>query len=393
VSLLKEAYAEYIRTAFARTTYGKWLANEGVSTSEDWSVHDVWSVEGTFWPRLGGNAVFLNIYPMMEAERGLYVAWIAPGAALEPVRHLYEQIILVLDGHGTTEVWQEGDRNKHVFEWGRGSIFSPPLNSWYRMYNLGHTPVRFLAINRAPAIMNTFDDPEFIFSCPFAFRKRFDGTEGYFGVAPRQQVDQWGAWQTNFIPDVLNTESEDSGFKSAGGRYTPFRMAGNQTMCHISWWPVGRYHKAHYHGAGAMLLGLRSEGYVLIWPRVLGNQPYSAGNADGVVEIPWGRGSIYSPPSEWFHQHFNIGTEPAQLLAVRGGQPFSAALLGADVSDYHPAQYGTEEGGTILEYENEDPAIRRHYEAMLKERGVASAMPPEVYEPGYAAANPARSRR
>jgi len=39
-----------------------------------------------------------------------------------------------------------------------------------------------------------------------------------------------------------------------------------------------------------------------------------------------------------------------------------------------------EEGGTIIEYEKEDPEIRKRWEEALKREGVKSEMPPVVYK-------------
>src|SRR5437016_5390393 len=116
---LTEDYATRMKTAFARTTYGRWLAGEDVPIYEGFAVgQDIATLDVGPWPRIGGNAVFLNLYPLMEGVRGCYIVEIPPGGALEPERHLYEKIVVVLAGHGTTEVWQEGDTKKHVFEWG-----------------------------------------------------------------------------------------------------------------------------------------------------------------------------------------------------------------------------------------------------------------------------------
>jgi hypothetical protein len=30
------------------------------------------------------------------------------------------------------------------------------------------------------------------------------------------------------------------------------------------------------------------------------------GHEDKVLEIKWGEASIYFPPGDWFHQHFNL---------------------------------------------------------------------------------------
>jgi hypothetical protein len=138
-----------------------------------------------------------------------------------------------------------------------------------------------------------------------------------------------------------------------------------------------------------MLLGLRSTGYILLWPAKAGNHPYSDGHADDVIEVPWSRGSVYSPPSDWFHQHFNTGKEPARHLAIRGGNTFSLAPLGNRAEgDEHANMIATSEGGSLLEYEEEDPETRRRFRAALKANGVENQMPDELYEPGCA-----RSRR
>lgn len=392
--MLKDDYANFVRSGFQRTTYGKWLKDEGVAVYENWFVSDVWELDLAPWPRIGGRAVFITLYPMMEGQRGMYFAEIPAGRAMEPIKHLYEQIICVLDGHGTTEIWQEGDSGKHVFEWGRGSIFSPPLNTWYRMFNLGHDPVRFLAINRAPAAMNEFQNANFMFNCPYTFRERYDGQESYFTAAPKERKDSRGLWETNFILNAIQEDLDAAEWKASGGGITGFRLSGNQMVGHISQWPVGRYHKAHYHGAGALLLGLRSEGYVLLWPSAAGTQLYSSGRSNEVIEVPWGRGSLYSPPSEWFHQHFNTGAEPARHLAIRGGNPFSGAILGSNVleSNNNPTAIDIKEGGTLLEYEDEDPQVRLRYQEALRSKGVPFAMPEGIYERGYASTLGPQSR-
>src|SRR5437899_885073 len=104
---LKEEYAAHIQSYFSRTTYGQWVRDEGVPVFEGWAVPDVWKLETAPWPRLGCRVCFITIYPQIEGQRGMYVADIDAGGKLEPMRHLYEQMIMILEGHGATEVWQE----------------------------------------------------------------------------------------------------------------------------------------------------------------------------------------------------------------------------------------------------------------------------------------------
>jgi quercetin dioxygenase-like cupin family protein len=384
-----------MKAAFGRTTYGKWLEGEDVRTYEGFGVGvDVRTLDLAPWPRIDGRALFLNLYPLMEGVRGLYLAEIPPGGALAPERHLYEKVVFVLNGHGTTEIWQEGDAHKHVFEWGRGSIFAPPLNTWHRMYNLGTQPVRFLAVTDAPLMMNGFRNAEFIFNCPYAFRERFDGQSDYFAQSQKRYAtsrDQTASniWETNFVANAFEADLMANEVKAHGNRSAMFEIAGNALIGHISEWPVGCYHKAHYHGAGALLMGLRSEGYVLLWPRYAGWRPYEEGHGDEVVEVRWAPGTIYAPPADWFHQHFNTGREPARQLAVRhgsrlAGPGFNPLTPRSADSNWNPQHVSVRVDGHLLDYEDEDPEIRRRYRVEIERNGVTFDMPEEIYVPGAA---------
>ena len=37
--------------------------------------------------------------------------------ALNPERHMYEEIMVVVEGRGTTEIWTDGQKKPHSFEW------------------------------------------------------------------------------------------------------------------------------------------------------------------------------------------------------------------------------------------------------------------------------------
>ena len=82
-------------------------------------------------------------------------------------------------------------------------------------------------------------------------------------------------------------------------------------------------------------------------------------------------GSVYALPQETFHQHFNIGADPARYLALRAGgrkfvRPWGAKMYGVDES--------VAAGGDQIEYQDEDPKIRRMFEQELAKRGVVSRM-------------------
>jgi oxalate decarboxylase/phosphoglucose isomerase-like protein (cupin superfamily) len=364
-----------------RTPYWEWVEGEGLPVVEGYGIEDVRAVDLVPWPRTGGMGAIVRLYGM-EGMSGLYLAEIPPGGALNPEKHLYEEVITVLDGRGFTEILHP-DGSKQFFEWGRGSVFAPPLNWEHRLINGGQEPVRFMAVTNAPLIMDMFHNLDFVFASEYRFRDRYDAQAGYFAAGEKRYhagPTNSNVWETNFIPDIETASIDAYEVKGSGVRITGFEMAGNALIGHMSAWPVGRYHKAHYHGPGTVLLILRSEGYVLIWPKQAGVRPYENGREDDVVEFRWGRGSIYTPPNGWFHQHFNTGPEPALQLAVRYGSrlhPIELHIANRRIDA--GSTTSLREGGTLVEYEDEDPEIRRRYEAALRAKGIPCDMPPVTY--------------
>ncbi len=358
-----------------KSTYELWIERQGIPVVEGYGF-DLRGIPLGPWPRRGGRGAFVQLRGM-EGVTGMEVVEIPPGKTLEREKHMYEKVIYVAEGLGSTEVWREG-QEKQFFEWGPGSLFAPPLNCWYRLVNGGSERALLAAVTNAPMIIDIFHNEDFIFNCDYQFKDRYDTQEHFFAEEQkRYQVGRGTYWETNFIADVANAMIDSHEWKAAGGRFTGFEISGNTMVGHLVEWPVGRYHKAHYHGAGAVLVILRSEGYSIMWPNELGTHPYQAGHGDKVVKVDWRPGSIFSPPSGWFHQHFNLGSDKARQLAFRYG------------SKKHPAGFWTacerrdegvftsvKEGGTLIEYEDEDPEIRRIYEAALKGRGIHFAMPP-----------------
>ncbi len=357
------------------TTYEKWIQQEGIPIYETMGgVDDVTKLPRRPWARTGGHGTFIQMWGTKESDHGVYVAEIPGGGALNPERHLYEEAILILQGRGLTEVWQEGGA-KVTFEWGEGSLFAPPMNAWHRLVNGSREPVIFLAFTTAPQAMNAMYDSQFVFNCDYQFLDRFGGQADYFAATEeRKSMGRWSTvWETNFIPDVRAAFLDDMERKVAGGKLTVYRMAGDFPMGQMAQWPVGRYHKAHYHMGGAVIVGLKGKGYVPLWSRELGNHPYQDGHGDEVVNIDWGPNSIYCPPEGWFHQHMNTGKEPARHVA------FYAARPPRREQDDPVVLLSVRDGGTLLEFEDEDPEIRRHFVAALKKESIECTMPPVTY--------------
>jgi len=364
-----------------KTGYELWLDRESVPVSEGYGIADVTQIPRGDWQRTGGKGAYIHLAGM-QGITGMYVVEIPPGGLLKPERHLYQEVMYVLRGRGAAEIWQAG-QPKQSFEWQAGSLFSPPLNAWHQLYNGSSEPALLFALTDAPLVFDLYRDPEFVFDCSHQFLSRFDGQADYFREGTNRAQSAVGIssfLETNFIADVSGVKLDSAEYKSAGGQITGFEISGNSLIGHIAEWPVGRYHKAHYHAAGAMLFGLRSQGYVLMWPNELGPRPYESGHGDQVVQVDWGLGSVYSPPQGWFHQHFNTGQVAARQLALRFGSrrhPVGFHLAAKRTED--GTAVSIRNGGTLIEYEDEDPAIRREYEQALARNGIRCDMPEVAY--------------
>ncbi len=371
--------------------YYRWMESEGIPIhSEVAGVADLTALPRAPWERTGkGLGTFVELVGTYQAERGMFVCEIPPGEALDTQHHLYEQFTLILQGRGATEIWQK-DGKKRTFEWGKGSLFAPPKNTYYRMINVGREPVLYFGVTTAPRVFNglfgggfqdmSADQFEFVFNCDYDFMGQYDGREDYFNRTDNRVVSgryNSSIWYTNFIPNVSEEFVEDLEQKVAGGQLTGYRMAGGFPSGHISEWPVGRYHKAHYHGPGAVLTGLKGNGYVNIWPRELGIHPWQDGHADQVILVEWGPNSIYVPPDGYFHQHMSTGKVPARHVAVYGGSsPMSVQRPGeSEGGIYMPIR----EGGVLIGYEDEDPEVRRYFIEANRKEGVECDMPPVTY--------------
>jgi oxalate decarboxylase/phosphoglucose isomerase-like protein (cupin superfamily) len=358
----------------AKTYYERWMEREGIPVVEGFGIADVRRINLGQWKRLGCQGAYLQLRGL-EGITGVYIGKLAAGASLEPEKHLYEKIFYIVQGQGVVEI-QQRDRVPQAVAWQSGSLFSPPLNTLHRLINHGSEPAIFLAVTTAPLVLDHFHNDQFVFKNDFAFNDRYDGEADYFEQGSERYLAtnnrQW-VWETNYIGDTKKAQIDQQQQKGAGVALTQFEIADNSLIGHLAEWPVGRYHKAHYHGGGAVLMILRSEGYSLMWPNDLGTRPYESGHGDKVVRVDWAPGSVFSPPTNWFHQHFNTGAESALQLALRcGSHKFP---LGIRVAPIRAGVYtSVNQGGTLIEYEDEDPRIRATYEEELRAKGIALDM-------------------
>src|SRR6202521_4963761 len=143
------------------TPYTRWVKSEGLEIQSAMYQPDLHTVELRPWARRGGRGVFLN-HDASRTSNDAYVCEIPPGKELSPQRQLFEEMIYILDGRGSTSVWNDAGA-KLTFEWKAGAVFAIPLNAWHRHFNAsGKEAVRFVSVTNAATIINAFGDIDFV---------------------------------------------------------------------------------------------------------------------------------------------------------------------------------------------------------------------------------------
>ena len=238
------------------TPYTKWVKDEGLDIISSIYVKNLYTVELKPWARREGKGVYLN-HDATRTSNDCYVCEIDPGKKLAPQRMLFEEMIMILSGRGSTSVWNDkGDRI--TFEWGPGALFAIPLNCWHQHFNAsGKDPARFVAVTNAPPMINIYEEPEFVFNTPHDFKGRFNGEPDYF--AAKDETDGFKL-VTNFVPDAVNLPLITAKERGAGGGHIRFNFAKSSMNAHISQFPIGTYKKIFPDVAGRRRAALLSVG-------------------------------------------------------------------------------------------------------------------------------------
>jgi len=295
--------------------YADWLAAEGVPVVEDFGI-DLLAIETKPWPRLGCDGSVAHLKGRGDFV-AVFVVDMPPGAKAAPQRHLYEEVVYVLSGYGSTTI--ETDAGKHSFEWGPKSLFALPLNARYQHFNgSGRERARLASTTNLPIMMNLFHNSDFIFNNTAVFGERlgaakhFSGEGDFVPVRPGRHM-----WETNFVPNLAEFRLQVWDQRGAGSSNMKFILADGTMHAHSSEMPVGTYKKAHRHGPDFHVYAVTGHGYSLLWYE---------GDAD-YRRVDWKHGVVFAPPDMMYHQHFNTRNTPVRYMATAIGNsryPFTA---------------------------------------------------------------------
>lgn len=342
--------------------YQQWLKQEGIPVHTGSFVRDLHRAEVGPWARFGQKGAVISLADQ-EVNDGWLIE-VTPGGKTEPVHHLCEATIYVVEGQGATAIWQPGATEKQTVEWQTGSLFSPPMNAFYQHFNLdGSRPARLFAATTAPLLMNAMRNSAFVFDCPFVFRDRYAAERDYF-TDPGRRLGL-GLWQTNFIPDLRTFGLDDHPERGPGASNMFFAMANNATSGCIAQFPTGTYLKAHRHGPGAEIIILSGSGYSLLWHE--GHE---------WQKVDWSEGTMVSPRDQEYHQHFNTGPEPARYVAFI----FNHLIVNNLTEMLGPGgTVSQREGGWQVDYEDEDPRIYELFERECQGNSAEVTLPRPAY--------------
>ena len=355
-----------------KTGYVRWMKSEGLPIHTGHGMADLRALEVAPYARMGGKAAFIQLHGMQGITGG-YIGEIPPGDALKPERHLYEEVICILNGQGATELWDDHG-NKKMLQWGKWSLFAPPMNTNHRLVNGSREPVRFLAVTNAPLAFDIYRDENFVFNCSLQFQRPLLWRRGLLRgrqEALRQRFDQYLGDQFHSrhqCGDVGKPRGE--GCRSALGAVRDGRqragrpsgrVAGGQISQSAPPWSRRDY---RWHPSRSVTCFSGTSNGVCI--------PIPTDNEGQVIDINWGEGSIYCPPpatgstststpvknrrATWL-----CATAAAFILWV-----FKVSHRKTDDDVFR----SVDEGGWMITYENEDPEIPKRYQAALKANGV-----------------------
>jgi mannose-6-phosphate isomerase-like protein (cupin superfamily) len=344
--------------------YDRWIESLNVPIYKGYYVEDLRTLDLGSWDARGCDAAFLQMAGQ-QGVTGVYVTEVRPGATTPPFRVAVDECVYVLQGRGITTVQGQDASSKRSFEWGKHAMFLLPANHQYQISNTSGTePTRLLHTSYLPLAMSVVPNPDFFFNNPIVETSRMASSgDEFYATAQAIQRTQGNtqrmtqAWRGNFFPDMRAWDKLVPFYgRGAGGTVVHVEFPNSPMSAHMSVFPPQSYKKGHRHGPGFVIVIPVGEGYSIMWPE----------GGEKVI-IPWHEASLFVPPFRWFHQHFNVSTNPDRYLAIH--PPRGLAGAGEQVTT-----------GNQIEYPQEDPMIRERFESELAKRGLKSVMPDQAYK-------------
>ena len=373
---------EQVKPRYGIDPYLDWIKAEGIPVVEDYGIY-LFDVQTKPWPRFGVNGAACHCKGRGDFA-SMFLFEIPPGGSSTPQRHLYEEVIYVLEGTGSTQL-EFADGTRRSFEWGPRSMFAVPLNVKHRHFNgSGRNRALIVSTTDMPLVMNVFHNDKFVFNTDFEFAER-TGKDNYYSgegdlvlVRPGNHM-----WETNFVPDLEQLELQAWADRGGGSTNIMFVLADGNMHAHISEMPTGTYKKGHRHGAGAHVMCVVGTGFSLLW---------WDGEKD-FMRLDWKHGMVFPPAEKQWHQHFNTSNRPARYLATGVGSlryPLTAIKRRSSgtlsPTSKSAVSLSVKLGGDQIEFEDQDPRIHPLWLDEMRKNGGEPRMEKWIPTPAQTAA-------
>jgi oxalate decarboxylase/phosphoglucose isomerase-like protein (cupin superfamily) len=346
------------------TAYQAWMEAQGIPIHRGYYVSDLRTAEVGWWEMRGCHSAFLELAGQENIQESR-VTEVRPGTTIPPSKIAVEEMVYVVEGRGLCSVWGAEGLPKKTFEFQKHSLFMIPPNYTYQVSSTqGNQAVRLLQVNYLPLGMLLNPNADFFVKNDYVDLSLVYGedespySEAKMALRSEEEAGDRGVralWVGNFFPDMARWDKlEAHRRRGGGGSVIDFRSKTGRGG-HMSVFPVGTYKRAHRHGPGTVIVIPDGEGYSILWQE----------GGEKII-VPWQEASVFVPPNQWYHQHFNRGAVPARYLAIaRPGN-----ILDTDES-LDERQ---------IDYTREEPWIREKFEEEMRHHGVKSLMPDEAYQ-------------
>src|SRR5581483_10830719 len=108
------------RARYGVDSYLEWLEAEGLRVVEGLAI-DCHTVETAPWARTGVRGAALHLHGRGDFCN-MFLHELPPGKSTSPQHHLFEEVIYVVEGAGSTEI-ELASGERRTFEWGERSLF------------------------------------------------------------------------------------------------------------------------------------------------------------------------------------------------------------------------------------------------------------------------------
>jgi hypothetical protein len=151
----------YNKATADKDVFSDFMKSENIPIHTGYSVDQLTELEVSHWKRFGTNGAFIRLVGAMTLDAG-YVLYFEPGSSLNPQSSISDEMVLVLEGSGKTDIWYQGSAKKYTIDWKKYTTFKLPQNACYQHHS--STAAKLFTVTSLPLIVNTLGNLDIVFT-------------------------------------------------------------------------------------------------------------------------------------------------------------------------------------------------------------------------------------